>query len=41
VSGSCECGNGHLGSIKFREFLGQALDLLASQETLGSMELVG
>jgi hypothetical protein len=41
VSGSCECGNGHLGSIKCGEFLGLALEVLASQEGLCTVELLG
>jgi hypothetical protein len=40
VSGFCECDNEHLGSIKCGEFLGLALELLASQEGLCSVELL-
>ena len=38
VAGICECGNGHPGSIKGREFLDKLTDgWLASQEGLCSM----
>jgi hypothetical protein len=40
VSGSCECGNEHLASIKCGEFLGLALEILASREGLCSVELL-
>jgi hypothetical protein len=40
VSGSCEYGNEHMGSIKCGDFLGLALELSTSQEGLCSMELL-
>jgi hypothetical protein len=38
VAGSCECGNGTSDSVECRNLV--ALDLLASQEGLFSVELV-
>jgi hypothetical protein len=40
MSGSCEYGNEHMSSIKCGEFLGLALEHLASLEGLCSMELL-
>jgi len=36
----CECGNEHAGSIKRRDFLDLAKELLATEEGLFSMALV-
>jgi hypothetical protein len=41
VAGSCDHGNEPSSSIKGREFLDQLSVLLASQEGLCSMDLVG